>query len=49
MNGENEDDSRSWMLGGKKIHRIKSCRYLGMMLDEKGCEKIKNESIGRAI
>ena len=49
MNGENEDDSRSWMLGGKKIHRTRSYKYLGMMLDEKECERTKNERIGRAI
>ena len=37
------------MLGGKKIHLTKSYKYLGMMMDEKGCERTKNEIIGRAI
>ena len=35
VNGEHEDDSRSRMLGDKKIHRTKSYKCLGMMMDDK--------------
>ena len=47
VNGENEDDCLSWKLGGTKIHMTYSCKYLGIMLDEIGCEKTKYERIGR--
>ena len=47
-NGENEDDNKSWMIGGKRIHRTKCYKYMGMMLDEKGCEKPKYVRIGRS-
>ena len=39
VNEENKDNSRSWMLEGKRIHITKSYKYFGMMMDEKGCEK----------
>ena len=45
VNEGNEDDSRYWMLGSKKVHRMKSCKYIGMMMDEKEYERTKYEKI----
>ncbi|KAG0717602.1 hypothetical protein GWK47_054088 [Chionoecetes opilio] len=36
------------MVGGNEIKRTKEYKYLGIWLDDKGCEKTKHERIARA-
>ena len=48
VNGEEMDRDRSWTLGGMEIKRTSEYKYLGMTMDEKGCDRTKNERVARA-
>ncbi|KAG0713850.1 hypothetical protein GWK47_015278 [Chionoecetes opilio] len=48
VNGDDSVDDRIWMVGGNEIKRTKEYKYLGIWLDDKGCEKTKHERIARA-
>ncbi|XP_045136283.1 uncharacterized protein LOC123519226 [Portunus trituberculatus] len=47
VNGDALDRNRTWMLGGEEIGRTKEYKYLGIWLDERGCERTKQEKIAR--
>ncbi len=48
VNGNEEDDGYMWQLGGMNIGRTNEYKYLGMKVDECGCEKTKNEKMYKA-
>ena len=48
VNGEEIDKERTWTLAGEGITRTRQYKYLGMRVDEKGCEGTKDERIARA-
>ncbi|KAG0725205.1 hypothetical protein GWK47_039070 [Chionoecetes opilio] len=48
VNGDDSDADRIWMVGGNEIKRTKEYKYLGIWLDDKGCEKTQHERIARA-
>ena len=47
VNGDASDRDRTWMLGGNEIGRTEEYKYLGIWLDERGCEKTKQDRIAR--
>jgi hypothetical protein len=48
VNGSVEDDGLMWKLGGKDISRTNEYKYLGMWVDENGCERSKREKMSKA-
>lgn len=48
VNGTDEDVDRKWVLGGKEIGRTNEYRYLGMNVNEKGCDGTKDIKVSKA-
>ena len=48
VNGQVEDEGKTWQLGDQVIQRVSEYKYLGVWLNEKGCEKAKAEIIRKA-
>jgi hypothetical protein len=48
VNSSMEDDGLTWKLGGKDISRTNEYKYLGMWVDENGCERSKREKMSKA-
>ena len=46
VNGDASDRDRTWMLGGNEIGRTEEYKYLGIWLDERGCQKTKQDRLG---
>ena len=48
VNGSIEDMSRVWMLGGNEIVRTNEYKYLGMCVDQVGCQRTKAANLSKA-
>ena len=48
INGNVEELDRKWKIGNAEIGRTNEYRYLGCVLNEKGCEPAKNDKIFKA-
>ena len=48
VNGEEADRGRTWKLNGEDVKRTDKYKYLGMWIDENGCDSTKSERISRA-
>ncbi len=45
---KNVDEDRTWRLGEVNISKTDTYKYLGMIVDGKGCERTKTERIARS-
>ena len=48
VNSDEEDRDKMWTLCGNQMKRTDEYKYLGVTLNDKGCEKAKSEKIAKA-